>query len=110
VFTTELTTESAAVVQSLSSTASMRSCPNCNSRDGLHTSRRRNFGEKLMIVLMPLIRAYRCHGCNWRGFLGRFDLLSSTRLNRALNGAVFIVFVLFCFYQIVTYYGIRLIP
>jgi hypothetical protein len=63
-----------------------------------------------MIVFMPLILPYRCHGCNWRGFLGRFNFISSARLNRGLNGAVFLAFVILGLYQLLSYYGVRLIP
>ncbi len=44
-----------------------RSCKKCGEYR-LYRSRSKNIFEKIIKKILPL-RTYRCHNCNWRGFL-----------------------------------------
>ena len=44
-------------------------CPKCG-KYKLYRSHSRNRTEKLLKSILP-IRTYRCHNCNWRGWLSK---------------------------------------
>lgn len=46
-------------------------CPNCKTVGRVHRSKLRNFKERTIKVLFPVYSIYRCHHCNWRGWLTR---------------------------------------
>ena len=44
-------------------------CPQCGEYN-LYRSRSRNFMEKIIKILVPY-KTYRCHNCNWRGWMSK---------------------------------------
>jgi hypothetical protein len=46
-------------------------CPQCTTVGKVNRSKPRGFGEKLRLRLVPVYGVYRCHNCNWRGWLVR---------------------------------------
>ncbi|HVK39388.1 MAG TPA: hypothetical protein VNA88_12680 [Candidatus Kapabacteria bacterium] len=49
----------------------VHACPHCHTSGKVHRSLARNFREKVARVLLPVYGVYRCHNCNWRGWLPR---------------------------------------
>ena len=43
-------------------------CPKCGETENIERSHSRGLFEKVLKRVTPL-RAYRCHSCNWRGWL-----------------------------------------
>ena len=43
-------------------------CPSCGKTDRVHRSHSRGFLEQTVKTLTPY-QLYRCHDCNWRGWL-----------------------------------------
>jgi hypothetical protein len=64
----------------------------------------------MLSLFIPIIRPYRCHACNWRGFVGLLPLVSKQIPNRTLNGAIFVFAVLLVTYQALVYFGVKVIP
>ncbi len=60
---------------------SLHLCPNCKTRGKVNRSKPRGAGEKIRLKLLPVYSVYRCHNCNWRGWLLRS---SSSPASRAL--------------------------
>lgn len=50
---------------------SNRRCPQCGTSGRMFRSHSRNHFEKLMHFLSGVIYKYRCHQCNWRGYMFR---------------------------------------
>lgn len=48
-------------------------CPQCYKVGGVRRSRFRSSGERYRYWLFPLYGPFRCHACNWRGWLYRRD-------------------------------------
>lgn len=46
-------------------------CPQCYKSGTPKKSRFRSNGERLRFYAFPLYGVYRCHACNWRGWLFR---------------------------------------
>lgn len=49
----------------------VHACPHCHTSGKVHRSLPRTVREKLTKVLLPVYGIYRCHNCNWRGWLPR---------------------------------------
>ena len=47
-------------------------CPQCGEYD-LYRSRSRNIAEKIIKKLLPY-KTYRCHNCNWRGWINKHKM------------------------------------
>lgn len=52
-------------------TSRLHRCPQCQTTGKVHRSKTRGFSEKLRLRLLPMYAVYRCHNCNWRGWLMR---------------------------------------
>jgi hypothetical protein len=61
-------------------------CPSCGDYS-LEKSRSRSQFEKIVKVLTPL-RTYRCHHCNWRGWISKRRVMSEPSLLRIAATAV----------------------
>jgi hypothetical protein len=48
-----------------------QNCPNCGATGMVYRSLPRDRREKLLRVLFPVYGTYRCHKCNWRGWMPR---------------------------------------
>ena len=59
----------------------LHECPHCHTTGKVHRSLPRNLREKATKALLPVYGVYRCHHCNWRGWLPRG---STSRLMRRL--------------------------
>ena len=46
-----------------------RRCPRCKTVGKMYKSHARNKIEKMMGAVTSLIVKYRCHQCNWRGYM-----------------------------------------
>lgn len=46
----------------------------------VNRSKPRGIGEKIRLKLMPVYGVYRCHNCNWRGWLIRSASTPTARL------------------------------
>lgn len=46
-------------------------CPQCKMVGKVNRSKARSIGEKLRLRIVPVYGVYRCHNCNWRGWLMR---------------------------------------
>lgn len=46
-------------------------CPNCKTVGRVHRSKLRNLKERVISTFVPVYGVYRCHHCNWRGWLTR---------------------------------------
>ncbi|MCC7439060.1 MAG: hypothetical protein IT211_11255 [Armatimonadetes bacterium] len=46
-------------------------CPNCQTVGRVHRSKLRNLKERIIKIFVPVYGVYRCHHCNWRGWLTR---------------------------------------
>jgi hypothetical protein len=57
----------------------------------VHRSRTRNFWEDAARFVIPVYSVYRCHNCNWRGWLARGG--SSSTKGRIVLGAYALVIV-----------------
>lgn len=49
----------------------LRRCKKCSTIGRVNRSKPRGFYEKGVMRLFPLIGIYRCHNCNWRGWMRR---------------------------------------
>lgn len=49
----------------------VHACPHCHTAGKVHRSLPRTLREKLMRIFVPVYGVYRCHNCNWRGWLPR---------------------------------------
>jgi hypothetical protein len=58
--------------------ASTHRCPQCGTVGKVHRSRPRGFFEDLRRFIFPVFSVYRCHNCNWRGWLLRSGAKSTT--------------------------------
>jgi len=50
---------------------SLHRCPSCKTIGKVNRSKPRGVKEKIRLKLMPVYSVYRCHNCNWRGWLVR---------------------------------------
>ncbi len=71
---------------------SMHRCPSCGTVGRVNRSKLRNFKERLVSWLVPVYRVYRCHHCNWRGWLPRSG--ASRQTVRLIVGGYILVVVL----------------
>lgn len=51
--------------------SSLHRCPQCKMVGKVNRSKTRSIGEKLRLRMIPVYGVYRCHNCNWRGWLLR---------------------------------------
>ena len=51
--------------------SNLHRCPQCKTVGRVNRSKSRTFGEKVRLRLIPIYGVYRCHNCNWRGWLPR---------------------------------------
>lgn len=65
-----------------------RRCPNCHSNKAF-PSRIKNGLESFAFVFIPFLRTFRCHACNWRGYMGTLKILSEAKANIIANGFLF---------------------
>lgn len=49
----------------------MHRCPQCSTVGKVYRSRVNGIFERLRRMAMPIVAVYRCHNCNWRGWLLR---------------------------------------
>jgi hypothetical protein len=66
----------------------------------VNRSKARSIGEKVRLRLVPVYGVYRCHNCNWRGWMPRSS--SSPAATRLFVSAYFVV--AFLVIALVTYY------
>jgi hypothetical protein len=59
----------------------------------VHRSRLRSFKERLVARAVPIYHVYRCHHCNWRGWLPRSGT-SRTSVRLFIIGYVVLALVL----------------
>ncbi|HVZ39632.1 MAG TPA: hypothetical protein VHI13_10170 [Candidatus Kapabacteria bacterium] len=69
----------------------------------VNRSKTRNFREKLRLRLIPVYAVYRCHNCNWRGWLVRST--ASPFVTRLLVGGYVVIAV--CVITALTFYIIK---
>jgi hypothetical protein len=51
--------------------AFVHACPHCHTTGKVYRSLPRNLRENITRILLPVYGVYRCHNCNWRGWLPR---------------------------------------
>jgi hypothetical protein len=51
--------------------SSLQRCRSCGTVGKVHRSKPRNRREEVVRFLVPVYGIYRCHNCNWRGWLPR---------------------------------------
>ena len=61
-------------------------CPQCGECQ-LYKSRTRSRFEQT-VKMMTLLRTYRCHGCNWRGWISKRRVMAEPSLLRVAASAV----------------------
>ncbi|MDT7924567.1 MAG: hypothetical protein RRA60_07310 [Chlorobiota bacterium] len=49
----------------------LRRCPRCKTVGRMYRSHARNVFERWMKLFSPTLVLYRCHHCNWRGYMFR---------------------------------------
>jgi hypothetical protein len=42
-------------------------------------------GEDLLALAVPVVKPYRCHACNWRGYMGVLPFTSDRAANLWIN-------------------------
>ncbi|MCS7177200.1 MAG: hypothetical protein NZ960_06240 [Candidatus Kapabacteria bacterium] len=53
------------------SSPTLRRCPRCKTVGRMYRSHSRNAFERFMKLFSPALVLYRCHHCNWRGYMFR---------------------------------------
>lgn len=56
-------------------------CPQCKTVGKVNRSKTRNLRERIRLQVVPVYAVYRCHNCNWRGWMKRSN---ATPLRMAL--------------------------
>ena len=67
-------------------------CPQCRTIGKVNRSKTRTLGEKIRMRLVPMYAIYRCHNCNWRGWLLRSTY--SPVVNRLLLAGYILIMAL----------------
>src|SRR6185312_10702636 len=83
-------------------------CPACGSLRCYH-SRPRGM-ENFWRLFIPFIQPYRCHACNWRGYIGAFGLLRAALVNPIFNAFLFLSIVTVVVLQLLSVIDLDFLP
>lgn len=80
-------------------------CPACKIVGRVHRSRTRSLREKIITTMAPVLSVYRCHNCNWRGWLPRSNS-SQGKVRLVMGAYILLVLIILAFiaYWIITHW------